>query len=659
MTSFRKPPTKLSLVVLIVTFCVIGLAHFSAPYDGGISLLVSALVNTDSENFEQIIVHLSYFPRLAMALLVGAAMGLAGCTMQFVLRNPIAAPTTLGVAAGAELGLILGVLLLPSSFLFLPTLSAFFGACVATTVVFSLASRSGFAPVQMVLAGMVVSLFLSSINVILVMINEYQLQSVFVWGTGALNQGGWDSFLSLVPIVLLPAIALMLMQKSLSMLQLGDELAQSAGVNVKRIRILSLGLAIFVTAGVVAEVGLIGFVGIVAPAIARLLGARTLKAQLLSSIICGALLLLCADMIVQIVSGFDGEDLPTGAMTALIGAPFFLWLLTRHRWQSDLRANYQNQKTYRVKKLSPILILLTLLTISAVFVSLFVGKSAQGWTLSYDPAIFDLRFPRVIAALFAGIGLAFAGTMLQRMTNNPMASPEVLGISSGVSFAVVVATILGVTVTQSMKFTYGIIGAVSVLGLLWFMGQRKQFLASQLLLAGIAISAALSAGVAIALSEGGESILMLVNWLAGSLYLVTYDDILVLGISISVLSLLVFASHRQLDIVFLGDDVARSLGLNVTKIKGIFLLCIGALTTCCMIIIGPLSFVGLIAPHMARSFHQYTAGKQLIIAALLGALIMIVADWVGRTIWFPQQYPAGLLASLIGGAYFIFMLRRQ
>ena len=78
MTSFRKPPPKLSLVVLIVTFCVIGLAHFSAPYDGGISLLVSALVNTDSENFEQIIVHLSYFPRLAMALLAGAGKTLIG-----------------------------------------------------------------------------------------------------------------------------------------------------------------------------------------------------------------------------------------------------------------------------------------------------------------------------------------------------------------------------------------------------------------------------------------------------------------------------------------------------------------------------------------------------------------------------------------------------
>jgi iron complex transport system permease protein len=191
------------------------------------------------------------------------------------------------------------------------------------------------------------------------------------------------------------------------------------------------------------------------------------------------------------------------------------------------------------------------------------------------------------------------------------------------------------------------------------MGRKRQFLPSQLLLAGIAISAALSAGVSVALAEGGETVLSLVNWLAGSLYLVTYDDIFILGISIALLSLLVFASHRKLDIVFLGDDIARSLGLNLSRVKGTFLLAIGALTTCCMIIIGPLSFVGLIAPHMARSFHQYTAAKQLAIAALLGALIMIIADWVGRTMWFPQQYPAGLLASLLGGAYFIFMLRKK
>ena len=334
-------------------------------------------------------------------------------------------------------------------------------------------------------------------------------------------------------------------------------------------------------------------------------------------------------------------------------------MLTRHRWQSDLRANYESQKKYTNKRFLTLFITLTLVTIVAMLISLLLGKTSQGWQFIYQQAMFDLRFPRVAAAFFAGVGLAFAGAMLQRMTNNSMASPEVLGISSGVSLAVVIGTLTGSGVNQSSKFFYGIAGAACVLAILGFIGKKRQFSANQLLLAGIAISAALSAGVAIALAQGGEAAIMLVNWLAGSLYLVTHSDIVILGITILVLSVWVFASHRQLDIVFLGDNIARNLGLHVTWIKATFLLCIGALTTCCMIIIGPLSFVGLIAPHMARSLHQYSAPKQLATASLLGALIMIIADWIGRNIWFPQQYPAGLLASLIGGAYFIYMLRRQ
>ncbi len=126
----------------------------------------------------------------------------------------------------------------------------------------------------MVLAGMVVSLFLELLNTMLLMLHEQQLTSIFVWGAGVLNQNDWSSVQVLIPLVSIPTLLLLVFQRPLSALQFGDNVATSLGVNIKQIKLLWQPLAIFITAAVVSEVGLIGFVGIVAPAIARLLGVE-------------------------------------------------------------------------------------------------------------------------------------------------------------------------------------------------------------------------------------------------------------------------------------------------------------------------------------------------------------------------------------------------
>ncbi|MBY7731939.1 Fe(3+)-hydroxamate ABC transporter permease FhuB [Vibrio splendidus] len=634
------------------------LLQITAPYSQGLGLIWDTLFHFDSSNYQHLITHLTYLPRLTVALICGFALAVAGCVMQFVLRNPIASPTTLGVAAGAELGMVLGILLIPANLTIPGFIPAFIGGCLATGLVFALSSARGFSPLHMVLAGMVVSLFLGSLNTMLLMLHEQQLTSIFVWGAGVLNQNDWSSVQVLIPLVSIPTLLLLVFQRPLSALQFGDNVATSLGVNIKQIKLLCLSLAIFITAAVVSEVGLIGFVGIVAPAIARLLGVRDLIKQILVSGLVGSLMLLIVDLVIQPFSGVGGELLPTGAMTALLGAPFLLWLLQRTKLQSDLKNRSEHVEHYKLVDTRKVLATMSLLLIVVCTVALTFGKNQFGWNVELNPSLFDLRLPRVLVALLAGIGLAFAGTIIQRISNNPMASPEVLGISSGAALALVLGTLFGTAVGREEQMLLGTLGATSVTALVWLMGRKHNFAPTQTLLTGIALSAGLDALLRIAMSSGNENATSLLTWLSGSTYLVANQDVILLAVGVAIVGAVALSLHRWIELINLGEVTTSSLGMNTTVVRLALLLLVAALTTLCTIVIGPLSFIGLLAPHMARSLHQYRAIPQMLTAALLGAIIMVSADWIGRTLWFPWQFPAGLLASLLGGGYFLYLMRK-
>lgn len=305
--------------------------------------------------------------------------------------------------------------------------------------------------------------------------------------------------------------------------------------------------------------------------------------------------------------------------------------------------------------------ILVALTIALIAVSLFaimVGKNQLGWSLGFNQAMFELRAPRVLVALLAGIGLAFAGTIIQRISNNPMASPEVLGISSGAALALVLGTLFGIAVGREQQMLLGTLGAVSVTAVVWLMGRKHNFAPTQTLLTGIALSAGLDALLRIAMSSGHDNASALLTWLSGSTYLVAHNDVVLLAVGVTFVGAIALSLNRWIELIGLGEVTANSIGMNATVVRLVLLLLVAALTTLCTIVIGPLSFIGLLAPHMARSLHQYRATPQMLTAALLGATIMVLADWIGRTLWFPWQFPAGLLASLIGGGYFLYLMRR-
>ncbi|MGR6859491.1 Fe(3+)-hydroxamate ABC transporter permease FhuB [Aliivibrio salmonicida] len=648
---------RLGLVALFIMI-ILGLLQWTAPYSQGIGLLWQTVFHYDSANYQHLITYLTYLPRLVIALLCGFALAVAGCVMQFVLRNPIASPTTLGVAAGAELGMVLGILFLPVNSMINGFIPAFLGGGFATGLVFLLSAKRGFSPVHMVLSGMVISLFFGSLNTMLLLLNEQHLASVFVWGAGTLNQNDWSSVITLLPLIILPIFALLLLSRPLSALQLGDQVSTSIGINIKQIKVISLTLSIFITAAVVSEVGLIGFVGIVAPAIGRMCGARKLVPQIIVSGVIGSVMLLLADLVIQPFSGVGGELLPTGAMTALLGAPFLLWLLNRKVFQSDMKARETTQVSYKHTPLQRVVLPLSALIIVLFIIAVFVGKGQAGWVLSLNPSIVELRVPRVFVSFLAGVGLAIAGTVIQRVSTNPMASPEILGISSGAALALVLGAMFGIATERHEQMLLGTVGALFVTGIIWLMGRKQDFAPAQMLLTGIALSAGLDAFLRIAMSSGQDNVMALLTWLSGSTYLVSMSDVYLLGIGVTLFLTIAMSSHRWLDIIGLGETTSTSIGLHCRKVRVLLLLLVAALTALCTITIGPLSFIGLLAPHMARSLHQYRSSHQLLTACLLGGCLMIVADWVGRTVWFPWQFPAGLLASLLGGMYLLYLMRK-
>ncbi|OEF23393.1 Fe(3+)-hydroxamate ABC transporter permease FhuB [Vibrio rumoiensis] len=657
-------------IALAAVLCVF-LMQYSLPYPLPMSQWGSAIFAPDMNSYQQVIVHYSFFPRLTMALLCGAGLAMAGCVMQTVLRNPLASPTTLGVASGAQLGIAIALLLpLQSWTAWSPILSglasyltpqwfAFIGGLFATGLVFLLTAKKGFAPLQMVLAGMVVTLFLGALNMVLILFNEQQLTGLFIWGAGALDQNDWQGVAMLWPQLLVAFAILLVIQRPLSIMQLGEEVASSIGIKVAGLRIAALVVSVFITASIVSEVGIISFIGLVAPALAKLLGARKMISQLLLSTLVGALLLLFTDLLVMPYAGIAGDLLPTGAVTALIGAPCLLWLLNQKSWSASQRFEAPSSPHFIDKPFLPVLSMAVVVLVGLFCLSLFVGQTQLGWSATLSATVFDLRMPRIVVAIFAGCALALAGTIIQRITGNPMSSPEVIGISSGAAFSLVLGVLLFGSITRSEQLLLGGAGALSVMFLVWWLSRKSQLSPARMLLTGVALSAFLDSLIRISLASGNDQVKALLAWLSGSTYLVAWPDVSFLVAGTLLLAGLLFTGHRWLDLMALGNVTASAIGVNTYRVRQWLMLLASLLTALAVIVVGPLSFVGLLAPHMAKSLGQYTARHQMLLSCIIGSNIMVLADWLGRNIWFPWQVPAGLLASLIGGGYFIYLLRKE
>lgn len=624
------------------------------------ALWLQAVLAPDPDAMEQLLVHHGFLPRLVVAWLAGAALALAGTLFQQVLRNPLAEPTTLGVSAGAQLALTAATLFAPALLAEGRELVALAGAAGAMLLVFALAWRRALAPTALVLAGLLVTLYAGSAAAVLVLFNHDYLQGLFIWQAGSLAQNGWDQVLYLLPRLALVLLLSLFLLRPLGLFDLGDEGARGLGLALHRTRLLGLSLAVALGAFVVSAVGVIGFVGLAAPALVRFAGARRFRDRLLWSPLAGAALLWLTDQLVQLWAGGESALLPTGAVTALLGAPLLLWLMRRLRGTAEFLRREEAPPPRRSGW--PRLLSLALLLPLAALLALAFGGGPQGWQWSGGEelaALLPWRLPRVEAALAAGLMLALAGTLLQRLTGNPMASPEFLGLSFGAAIGAIAVVAFLPGAGRGLLILGGTLGAAATLLLTVMLARRAGYAPERLLLAGIAVGTAMSALVALLLASGDPRLVLLLTWMAGSTYAVGEGEALFTLLLALALLLLVPLCRRWLELLPLGEATARGLGMATGRARLTILLLAALLTAGATLLVGPLSFVGLMAPHMARLLGLARALPQLLGAALLGALILVLADWLGRNLLFPYQIPAGLAAAFIGGPYLLWLMRRR
>jgi iron complex transport system permease protein len=282
-------------------------------------------------------------PRVAGAALVGAALAVAGALFQGLLRNPLADPFLLGTSAGAALGATIGFVI-PALFAVewlgfsVVAVLAFGGALLAAGVVYAIASQRRQTPVvTLLLAGVAVSALLTAAQTLIIAIHVrtgVQIQGLYYWIAGSVNVQSWTQLALLLPLVVLAIVAAVVLAPALDAFALGEEMAAHLGLPVERAKLTIIGLAALLVAAAVSISGLVGFVGLVAPHVCRItLGPRH-RLLIPASALAGAIFVVIADLLARTLA--PPTELPLGVLTALVGGPFFLWLLRyageRYRW---------------------------------------------------------------------------------------------------------------------------------------------------------------------------------------------------------------------------------------------------------------------------------------------------------------------------------------
>ena len=275
--------------------------------------------------------------------------------------------------------------------------------------------------------------------------------------------------------------------------------------------------------------------------------------------------------------------------------------------------------------------------------------------------VVDLRFPRALVGIALGATLAVAGALLQTITRNPLASPSLLSVNSGAALAMVLVTTISPALAKgySIAFVAALGGGLSWLTVMlisngWRDNQGDR---SRMILAGIAVSLLCAALTKLTLIVAEDHAFGIMSWLAGGISHARWVEwqILYPFLILTALFCLVFAG--QLNLLSLSDESARSLGVNLLRLRWyaniMALLIVGAAVN----VAGPIAFIGLLVPHLARYWVGYDLRKALPMAMLLGAILMLVADLIARAVNFPSEVPAGAVLALVGAPVFVLFAR--
>ncbi|NLO04711.1 MAG: iron ABC transporter permease [candidate division WS1 bacterium] len=334
----------LSLALLLIVAAVLSLSLGAAPIDPmdvALALLsrLPGLSGLDPglTSGQHVVIFELRLPRLALALLVGAALSVAGVVMQAFFQNPMAAPSIIGISSGASFGATVAVVSgagIGVAGLGAVPVAAFAGALLATAVVYLLSRRGGSTPVGvLLLTGVAMGSLMSALAALVLITGQdptrRDLDQVVYWMLGSVAGRTWTHVLVVLPYVAIAGGFTWAFGRDLNVLSLGDDTAHYLGLNVEQVRLMLLALSSLLTAAAVAVSGVVGFVGLVVPHLMRIIVGPDHRTLLPASALAGAALVVLADVVARTVAA--PTEIPVGIITSLLGAPFFLYLLHRRR----------------------------------------------------------------------------------------------------------------------------------------------------------------------------------------------------------------------------------------------------------------------------------------------------------------------------------------
>ncbi|MBR2570014.1 MAG: iron ABC transporter permease [Paenibacillus sp.] len=283
----------------------------------------------------------------------------------------------------------------------------------------------------------------------------------------------------------------------------------------------------------------------------------------------------------------------------------------------------------------------------------------------YDLVIFEFRLPRIVLGMLVGFALGIAGAVIQGITRNGLADPGILGINAGAGMAVVLFMFLfrgemDITGTLSIMMMpmFALVGGLAASALIMlFARQNGELDPQRLILVGIAMTTGFGAvTMFLSLKMNPQDYEMAVVWLAGSIYSANWKFVLTVLPWVIVLPPIIWTRYRALDVLQLEEVSVKGLGLPVQRERLILLLCSVGLVAASVSVAGSIGFVGLIAPHMARRLVSHSHRYILPVSGIVGMAMVVVGDWIGKTIFAPAQLAVGIVISVIGVPYFVYLL---
>ena len=673
--------TAAALLGLVAILVIASAWHITQGTSGiGIRELFSAVTGAlspaeDGPSARDILLG-SRLPRVGAGILVGIALGVAGALFQSLARNPLASPDTLAVTGGAYFA----VTVVTAFGIAIPIWAsggvAFLGGLLAAALVLGLAGGAGASTTRLVLAGTATAMALQAGTSTLLILFAEETTSLFSWGSGTLNQLDGSAALRSIPVIAVIAGAAILLSRRLDLLGLGDDAASVLGVPVRSTRAIGILLAVMLTATAVTLAGPIGFVGLCAPVIARLL-ARIIPGLGRHAVLfpaaglIGAIVVIVADALLRaIIGATEAITLPSGVTTTVLGAIVLVLLARSMRTASPAASTSAANSTVVGPRRAGLVIVAGVVVLFAVAVTgLLTGERFYllGDVLLWfqdraAPVIdfaFDSRAPRVAAALAAGAALGLSGTLVQASARNPLAEPGLLGITGGAGLGAVIVVTLIPGAGVGLVSAVGIVGALLAFAIVYGLSWRGGMNTDRLVLIGIGLWFGFTALTTLFLVRANPwDTPALFTWLSGSTYGRTWADIAPVALALLVAVPLAFVWTRELDLLALDDDTPRLVGVPREPVRLAVLITAAILAAVSVSAVGVVGFIGLVAPHAARALVGARHARVVPTAMLLGSVGLVVADALGRTVIAPAQIPAGLIVALIGAPYFVYLLAR-